>query len=121
MTTVEIFDPAMCCSTGVCGPSPDPALITFAGDIEWLSNGGVEVTRHNLGQEPAAFVATAAVAALLNDKGDDALPIVMVDGEARSTGRYPSRDELTSWAGVTVGGAEPAPADTGCGPESGCC
>jgi len=119
MTKVEVFDPAMCCSTGVCGPSPDTAIVAFAGDIEWLASGGVDVTRHNLGQEPAAFVATAAVAALLQDKGEDALPVVMVDGETRSTGRYPSRDELAAWAGVTVGESVPAPADTGCGP--GCC
>ena len=26
MNKIEIFDPAMCCSTGVCGPSVDPEL-----------------------------------------------------------------------------------------------
>ncbi|HDH53272.1 MAG TPA: arsenic metallochaperone ArsD family protein, partial [Nitrospirae bacterium] len=24
---VEIYDPAMCCSSGMCGPSIDPALV----------------------------------------------------------------------------------------------
>jgi len=27
MKTIEIFDPAMCCSSGVCGPSVDPKLV----------------------------------------------------------------------------------------------
>lgn len=25
MVKLQVFDPAMCCSTGVCGPSVDPA------------------------------------------------------------------------------------------------
>ncbi len=27
MSVIEIFDPAMCCSTGVCGPSIDTELM----------------------------------------------------------------------------------------------
>ncbi len=33
MTTIEVFDPAMCCSTGVCGPQVDPDLARFAADL----------------------------------------------------------------------------------------
>ena len=55
---LEVFDPPMCCSTGVCGPSVPPALTRFAGDLEWLTAKGVEVTRHNLAHEPQAFVAS---------------------------------------------------------------
>jgi hypothetical protein len=35
-TTLCVFDPAMCCSTGVCGPSVDPELARFAADLDWL-------------------------------------------------------------------------------------
>ena len=45
MASVEVFDPAMCCSTGVCGPSVDPALARFAADLEWLAGQGVAVAR----------------------------------------------------------------------------
>ncbi|MEX2621006.1 MAG: arsenic metallochaperone ArsD family protein, partial [Egibacteraceae bacterium] len=55
MVTVEVFDPAMCCSTGVCGPSVDPALARFASDLDWLGEQGAQVRRYNLGQEPGAF------------------------------------------------------------------
>ena len=30
MKKIEIFDPAMCCSTGVCGPGVDPELLRMA-------------------------------------------------------------------------------------------
>lgn len=52
---LEVFDPAVYCSTGVCGPSVDPDLARFAGDLQWLSSDGVHVTRYNLATEPQAF------------------------------------------------------------------
>lgn len=95
---LEVFDPAMCCSTGVCGPSVDPALAAFAADLGWVASTGAEVRRYNLGQEPGAFAGNEQVRTLLQDKGEDALPVVFVDGEFRSSGRYPTRDELAGWA-----------------------
>ena len=41
--TIRVFDPAMCCSTGVCGPSVDPDLARFAADVDWLQKQGVTV------------------------------------------------------------------------------
>lgn len=99
---IDVYDPAMCCSTGVCGPSVDPALATFAGDLDWLGQRGVEVRRFNLGQEPGAFAEHDGVRGLLQDQGEAALPAVYVDGELRSSGRFPSRDELSSWAAVSA-------------------
>lgn len=101
MTVLEVFDPAMCCSTGVCGPSPDPALPAFAADLDWIGDHGVEVRRFNLSQEPGEFVQRPAVQQLLTSDGDDALPIVMLGEEVLSSGRYPSRGELAGWVGVT--------------------
>lgn len=101
---IDVYDPAMCCSTGVCGPSVDPALATFAGDLDWLGERGVEVRRYNLGQEPGAFATNDHVRQLLETEGERGLPAVFVDGEVRSSGRFPTRDELAGWAGL-----EPAP------------
>jgi AhpD family alkylhydroperoxidase len=98
MAKVEVFDPPMCCSTGVCGPSVDPALAAFAADLSWLADHGAEVERHTLSQEPQAFAERDVVRELLAERGDDALPAVLVDGELRSSGRYPSRQELSSWS-----------------------
>ncbi len=103
---VEVFDPSMCCSTGVCGPSVDPMLPRFAADLDWLAEHGVQVTRHNLAQEPAAFAASPAVQAALIEHGTECLPIVLVDGHTVSQGEYPTRDELAQWTGLD---GKPAP------------
>ena len=99
---IEVFDPAMCCSTGVCGPSVPPALTRFAGDLQWLAGQGVEVTRYNLAHEPQAFVASDAARAALAERGEQALPLILAHGEPVSSGRYPYRSELAGWAGVRV-------------------
>lgn len=98
--TVRVFDPALCCSTGVCGPSVDPELARFAADLDWLKRQGVSVERFNLAQQPGAFADDSTVKAALESKGDAGLPVVKVDGQVKSTGIYPSRDELAAWAGV---------------------
>ena len=83
---VEVFAPSMCCSAGVCGPSVDPVVLRFAADLEWLAGRGVEVSRHNLGGEPAAFAAAPAVQAALSERGTDCLPLILVDGRVVSQG-----------------------------------
>jgi hypothetical protein len=107
MATVEVFDPPMCCSTGVCVPSVDPALADFAADLAWLSDQGVHVERHNLSQEPGPFAESDVVRSLLSEHGDAALPVVVVEGELFSSGRYPSRDELAAaLPGIEAGAVE---------------
>lgn len=98
---LDVYDPAMCCSTGVCGPSVDPSLATFAADLDWLGAQGVQVRRINLGQEPGEFATNDTVRALLEKDGEDALPAIFVEGEFRASGRFPLRDELADWAGVS--------------------
>ena len=98
--TLRVFDPAMCCSSGVCGPSIDPKLARFAADLEWLQDGGVLVERFNLAQQPAAFAENAPVKQALEAKGEAALPLILLDGQVKSTGTYPSREQLAEWAGV---------------------
>ncbi len=102
MATIQVFDPALCCPTGVCGVDVDQALVTFAADVDWLKSQGAAVTRISLAQQPQAFAANAHVRQLLQDKGDKALPAILVDGELRSSGRYPARDELARWAGLAA-------------------
>jgi len=100
MTAVHVFDPPMCCSTGVCGPSVDPQLVRFAADLDWLHSQGVAVERFNLSAQPGAFAEDAAVRAALEKDGETALPLVKVDDEVKNSGVYPSRDDLAAWAGL---------------------
>lgn len=91
--TLQVFDPAMCCSTGVCGPDVDTKLVQFAADLDWLKSLGVIVQRHNLSQNPAAFVENDAVKMALTEKGEAALPVILLNGKIAFTGRYPERNE----------------------------
>lgn len=100
MSVVKIFDPAMCCSTGVCGPSVDPRLARFASDLDWLKRKGVAVERFGLSQQPGAFAADSDVKSSLEKLKDAALPLIKVDGIVKSTGRYPSREEFAGWVGI---------------------
>jgi Arsenical resistance operon protein ArsD len=125
---IEVFEPAMCCSTGVCGPSVPPALARFAGDLEWLAGMGVEVTRYNLAHQPQAFVSSEPARDALSRRGEEALPLILLEGEPVSSGRYPYRAELAAWVGVPVPRAEvpvtmapPSSANGGCcGGGGGC-
>jgi len=122
MKTLEVYDPAMCCSTGVCGPDVDPALVAFAADLKWVSEQGVSVKRHNLGQEPQAFMANAAVVKEM-EAGIDCLPIIAVDGRIVSTGVYLSRTQLAQKLELTEESLVKQSAASGscCSPKSGCC
>ncbi len=102
MTTVTVYDPPMCCSTGVCGPEVDPKLAQFAGDLDWLKAQGVEVRRFNLAQEPAHFVENAAVKEILDRSGGDELPAIVVGDAVVANGRYPARHELAAIAGINT-------------------
>jgi hypothetical protein len=122
MKNLEVFDPAMCCSTGVCGVDVDPLLVQFASDLKWLAEQGVAVQRHNLGQAPQAFAANPAVVKEM-EAGMDRLPILAVDGHIVSTGMYPSRQQLAQKLGITLGTDEspPAKAASCCSPKSDRC
>jgi len=115
MTKLEVFDPAMCCSTGVCGPQVDPRLATFEADLRWLGAQGADVTRYNLGSEPGAFAGSDVVRTILQSGGEDVLPVVLVDGRLRWTGHYPTRDELAATLpAATLPAAAPATAEAAC-------
>lgn len=111
---VQVFDPPMCCASGVCGPSVDPELVQFAADLEWLRSSGVEVVRYNLAQQPSAFVASPVVKAALARSGNACLPLTLVDGALKCEGRYPSRGMLAAFVGL-----EPAQAPANA--QSSCC
>ncbi|KPB05257.1 arsenite efflux transporter metallochaperone ArsD [Bacillus sp. CHD6a] len=102
MPKIEIYDPAMCCATGVCGPSVDPELTRVASAVYSLQQKGVQITRYNLGSEPEPFVTNQLVNDLLMEKGPDCLPVVLVDGKVRKVSDYPTNEEFAEWTGIKV-------------------
>lgn len=123
MVKLTVYDPALCCSTGVCGPEVDPALVRFAADLEWLRARAVDVRRFNLAQEPAAFARSALVRRKLQEEGTGCLPLLVVGTQVVSSGRYPSRSELAAWseidAGMEEGTTQPYSGETGGAARSG--
>jgi hypothetical protein len=108
MKTIQVFDPPMCCSTGICGPSIDPDLVNFAASLSQLANMGVKIERQNLGQQPMAFAKNAAVKALLEKEGTSVLPLIFIDGEVYMKGRYPNHDERPVFFRTVLGIQEEA-------------
>ena len=97
MKTIQVYDPAMCCSTGVCGPDIDPILPQVAGFLHQLKEHGVMVERFNLTQQPMAFVQNPEVKALLQSEGVEALPLFFIDGQLALKGSYPDHEKRTEW------------------------
>ena len=102
MKTIEIFDPAMCCPTGLCGTNIDPNLMRIAVIVDNLKKKGVKITRHNLKDEPIVYVSNTIVNDLLQSKGVEVLPITLVDGEVAVTGEYPTTRQMAEWSGVNL-------------------
>jgi hypothetical protein len=97
---IEIFDPPMCCSSGVCGPKVDKTLVDFSAALAWLRAQGVEVQRYNPTQQYEAFAGNAAVVQMVNDNGPGCLPLILVDGKVVRDGGYPTKEELAVLAGI---------------------
>ncbi|PBC35460.1 arsenical resistance operon transcriptional repressor ArsD [Rhodococcus sp. ACS1] len=113
MSTIEVFEPALCCNTGVCGDDVDQALVTFSADLDWVRSQGGDIARFNLASEPLAFAEREPVKAFLQVSGSEGLPLVLVDGITAITGRYPDRAQLSKWAGISADTTTAAAAPAG--------
>ena len=97
---VLIYDPAMCCSSGLCGPGLDPTLVKVNEAVLSLHKQGVEVMRYNLAQQPKEFMSNKDVAGLLQKSGNKVLPITIINNEVFRTGEYPSYEDICSAIGI---------------------
>ena len=121
---IEIYDPAMCCSTGVCGPSVDPELVRIQEALRQIQKQetDLQILRYGLSSEPQAFVANASVVELLKSEGPECLPLTYVDGILLSKGGYPTNAQIQDT--LKLSGIEVAFSDKkqgSCGCKSGCC
>lgn len=120
MKTIEVFDPPLCCSTGVCGTEVDQALVSFSADVEWAKGKGARIERFNLAQQPTVFAERPVVKAFLEcSGGTGGLPLILVDGKFAMAGRYPDRDDLARLAGISDASASQPAAS--CCSGSRCC
>ena len=94
MKKMCIYEPALCCETGLCGVNVDPELLRISTALNTLKNEGVVIERYNLNNAPMEVVKSSIVNQYVNEKGVDGLPVVTVDGEIVLAGRYPANDEI---------------------------
>lgn len=121
MKKIEIFDPAMCCATGVCGPSIDPELMRIATVINALKEKGITIKRHGLSSEPQDFVSNKVINDILQKDGADVLPVTLVDGEIAKTKGYPTNEELSAWLDTEIQIKQPEKTGGCCCGSEGCC
>lgn len=96
MKKITIYEPAMCCPTGLCGVGVDSELLRISTVLNNLKKKGIEVERYNLTNSPMKFMTNKIVNKMINDKGVDELPFTLVDEEVVIVGRYPTNEELAN-------------------------
>ena len=102
MKKMQIFEPAMCCSTGLCGVGVDPELLRISTVINSLKKNGIEVQRFNLSDSPQEFVDNKVVNEFINKKGVEEFPITVLEGQIVLTGKYPTNEELVKFLDVPM-------------------
>ncbi|QWT23299.1 arsenite efflux transporter metallochaperone ArsD [Subtercola sp. PAMC28395] len=131
MTAIRIYEPALCCDTGVCGADVDQGLVDITATVRSLQELGVDIERHNLASDPLSFTTDETVRAFMHVVGSTGLPLTVVDGVTVATGAYPSREQLLAFSGLdtpvaanqgrTQLGLAEKSASGCCGGASGCC
>lgn len=130
MKKMQIFEAAMCCSTGLCGVGVDPELLRVSTVLSALKKNGVQVERFNLSNAPQEFVDNKVINKFINEKGVDDMPVTILDGEIVLVGKYPTNQELMKFLEVPMSflGEKPksfkikaAPKSGGCGCDGGDC
>jgi hypothetical protein len=103
--TIEIFDPPMCCPSGLCGPDINPALLDINEAVLKVKkefDGQVKVERYLLSQQGPKFMQQPEVMKRLQTNGVEILPLTLVDGKVVKEKSYPTFDELKNIINVTV-------------------
>ena len=103
MKKLTLYESAMCCSTGVCGPSVDENLIRVTSAMQQVRKlDDVIMVRYNLAQNPNAFVRNEEVSQLLQEKGADCLPITVLDDHIIQSNSYPTNEEINGYLGIQL-------------------
>lgn len=91
-----IYEGAMCCSTGVCGPEPDKELIEFSETLKKLQEefSDLKVVRASMSFNINMFLENKNIFQLVKENGPNILPITMLNGKIISKQKYIKYEEL---------------------------
>lgn len=121
MKKIELFEPAMCCESGVCGPSVNQELLTITSAFAAMKGReGLEAERYNLSGDPSAFAKNEEIMTAMK-QDETALPITVVDGRIVKKGSYPSLEELSQFTGLVFVPASEKRSTCCGGNGNGCC
>lgn len=124
MKTMSIYEPAMCCETGICGIGVDPELLRISTVLNNLQKNGITAVRFNLSSAPQAFINNTDINKLIMGDGVESLPATMIDGKIVKTKVYPTNEEIAAWLEVPASyleATEAKKADDGCSCSENCC
>ncbi|SHK12788.1 Arsenical resistance operon trans-acting repressor ArsD [Geosporobacter subterraneus DSM 17957] len=95
-TIINIYEPPMCCSSGVCGPSPDTKLMDLQNTIKRIQKEfpEVQINRYSMNFNPKDFMQNPAVFAKVKAEKTEALPIITINGDIIKEKDYMSYDEF---------------------------
>lgn len=102
MKKMLLFEPAMCCATGICGVGVDSELLRISTVLESLNKKGLEIIRYNLSNAPMEFVNRPYIQSELRTHGVDILPLTVIDEQIKISSRYPTNDEIISLLGLNT-------------------
>ncbi|MCC5926900.1 MAG: arsenite efflux transporter metallochaperone ArsD [Bacteroidetes bacterium] len=92
---IEIFEPNLCCSTGVCGPTPDKDLVNLQEMVQTAKKAGYTIQRYAINQQPLAFTSNDVIRQYIRENGTNNFPVTLIDGEIIKEKAYPSWTELS--------------------------
>lgn len=125
MKNMQIFEPAMCCSTGLCGVGVDHELLRISTVLNTLEKNNIKIERFNLSNAPQEFITNKVVNNYIKEKGVEGLPITVVDGEIVISGRYPANEEIAKLLDIPMSYIDDSSHNkqksSGCDCSNGCC
>ncbi len=122
MKAMFIYEPALCCETGVCGVSVDTELLRISTVVKNLKKKGFTIQRYNLNNYPQEFVNNSEINRLIMGEGVEALPATVVDGKIVKTKAYPTNEEIAAFLNIQVSDfTEEKRKAGGCCCKGGCC
>ena len=91
-----IYEGMLCCSTGICGPEPDRALMQLTEDVRKLQVEfpDAKIIRASMSFNAQAFLEEPEVLDLVKAKGTEILPVTVLDGKILVIQRYMTYDEM---------------------------
>jgi len=123
MSKIQIFEPAMCCQSGVCGPNVNPQLLRITTVVNNLKNEGIIVDRFNLSSNPQNFVNNVTIKEILQKEGVKALPITMLNDEIIKKSEYLTNEEFAKYLEIPMDKVLKirTQKSNGCNCKGGCC